>query len=148
MKTIATSLLLLLSLQAHSVCQKSDAVFSDSGDDKGVSLDLAYECDASGEEICIYTNSEIASVTGTLAKQNISTSDYYRRIYNVSSATTNILAMTGLWQSFFDHQEVKVNLNNQTLKGIISVTKDGADPASSQKKSTVTANISCQAAEL
>lgn len=148
MKIIATSLLFLISLQAHSVCQKVDTVFTSSGDEKGVSLDLSYECEASGEEICIYTNSEISSVTGTLAKQNISTSEYYRRKYEVDDTTTKILAMTGLWQSIFDHQDVKLVLNNQTLLGTVSVTKDGADPTSSQKKSTVIADIKCQRAEL
>ena len=68
MKTITGIILLLTSLQSFAVCQSTDVVYESEGDDEGVTLEHVYTCDADGEELCIYSNSDMASVTGLTDK--------------------------------------------------------------------------------
>ncbi|MBC76079.1 MAG: hypothetical protein CME64_08690 [Halobacteriovoraceae bacterium] len=144
MKTITGIILLLTSLQSFAVCQSTDVVYESEGDDEGVTLEHVYTCDADGEELCIYSNSDMASVTGSLGGNHISTSELYRRKYQVKESKVRIVSMTSIWGSFFDHQDVIVNLDLQTMSGDISVTGDGVDPYSDKVKSTLSASITCK----
>ena len=144
MKLLSFTLLFLTSIQAFAICHDTHTVFTKEGNDDGIVLDLIYTCDADGEEICLYSNSDIGAVTGSLRGNYISTTEFYRRKYKVTGNKLRILAMTSIWESFFNHQQVEVNIDVETLAGDISITGDGVDPHSKKVKSTLNAELVCQ----
>lgn len=144
MKLLSFTLLFLTSIQAFAICHDTHTVFTKEGNDDGIVLDLIHTCDADGEEICLYSNSDIGAVTGSLRGNYISTTEFYRRKYKVTGNKLRILAMTSIWESFFNHQQVEVNLDLETVSGEISVIGDGLDPNSGKVKSTLKSVINCR----